>query len=93
MKPYINITGKKSGYTISSNHPMFKNEYLKCKFIDNSIEISVPDIDYNGKMYKISAIKYDWYNFGFTCQDLKSGKLFLDEEESDEDLLIFKYYE
>jgi len=89
---YININkhSRANNYVVSSKHPMFKNEYLIVKLEDGYIRMSVPTIDYNGKLYKTSAIsKYGWRSFCVNSYDLEPGKYLLDESESDEDVLFF----
>lgn len=89
---YININkhSKPNNWIISSKHPMFENEYLIVKLEDGFISMSVPTIDYNGKLYKTSVIsKYGWRSFSVNSYDLSPGKYLLDETESDEDLAVF----
>jgi len=57
---------------------------------DDYIKISRPDIDYNGKTYKLKKMKSGWY--GTTLQmQLPIGNFLFDDEESTEDKLIAYY--
>ena len=57
---------------------------------EDYIKISRPDIDYNGKTYKLNKMKSGWY--GTTLQmKLPLGKFLFDDEESNEDELIAYY--
>ena len=57
---------------------------------EDYIKISRPDIDYNGKTYKLNKMKSGWY--GTTLQmQLPLGKFLFDDEESTEDELIAYY--
>ena len=82
--------GKK--FQISSKHPMFQNEYLRVKVCDDCITISVPTIDYNGKVHKTTFNNKPhnnfWKGFGITNDTLCEGKFEIDEEDSSEDELV-----
>jgi|GEM_PF-5255909 len=89
---YININkhSRANNYVVSSKHLMFKNEYLIVKIEDGYIKLSIPTIDYNAKLYKTSAIsKYGWRSFCVNSFDISPGRYYMDESESDEDLLVF----
>ena len=89
---YININkhSRPNNWVVSSKHPMFSNEYLIVKLGDGFISMSVPIIDYNGKLYKTSVIsKYGWRSVCVHSYDLSPGKYLLDESESSEDLAVF----
>ena len=88
---YITVTKhKKKGIVINTKHPMFKNEYLIVKNVDGWLEISVPTLDYNGKMSKTTVTtKYGWRHVWTSDFDISPGRYYIDESESDEDLLVF----
>ena len=75
---------------IKSNSPMFQNEYLIVKILDYTIEISTPDIDYEGKMYKTYKREYESNRcIRLPCVEDIAGHYQIDEE-STEDVLIFE---
>ena len=54
---------------------------------DGLLEIRRPNIDYRGKTYSCCITNG---SFRFTVSaDIRPGKYFLDEEESNEDVLVF----
>lgn len=71
---------------ITGKHPFFK-EPIIVRIVDRTIEISHPTLDYMGKTYHPSKNKH-LYQFGITSE-LETGIYELDEESSNEDLLIF----
>ena len=87
---YINIHNHKGvdRYVIASKCNMFNSEYLKLIVIDNEIVITIPTIDYNGKMYKTTSAYVGWNQITVVNERLRCGKFAIDEEESTDDELI-----
>lgn len=87
---YVAVKGKSGQIEIISFHPMFEEEYLIVKAYEDHIEISVPTIDYSGK----SRSTYVKNNRREGCRavsvmsNLPQGRYSIDEDESDEDLLV-----
>ena len=71
---------------ITGKHPFFK-EPIIVRIVDRTIEISHPTLDYVGKIHYPNEFKY-FYSFGITS-DIADGIYELDEDLSNEDLLIF----
>lgn len=88
---YITVTKhKQNGIVLNSKHPMFSNEYLILKLSDGYLEVSVPTLDYNGRMSKTTVTtKYGWRHVWTKDFDLAPGRYYIDESESDEDLAVF----
>ena len=78
---------------IYSNHVMFQSEYIKITFLNEYLILSIPDIDFKGKIYKtIRHNKCDkWRSFTTISEKIKKGKFYIDEEDSTEDELIIYY--
>ena len=86
----INRTESAIRYNISSNHFIFKNEYLKVNVYYDKIIISIPTIDYNGKTYTSTKIGDGdkWRKFTITNENLKPGKFEINTEESNDDEIV-----
>ena len=80
-------------FQISSKHSIFKNEYIKIDVYASFLIFTVPSIDYNGKIYKVSTNKRspDWHYFCVVNEMLTTGKFKSDLEESNEDELLVYY--
>lgn len=75
-----------------SYHPVFNNEYVIVNHIEdyNVVEIIAPDLDYRGKSYKTQSFSTGrGYKFFTKVCDVDFGDYKIDEEESNEDKLVF----
>ena len=71
---------------VTSKNKFFKEPVI-VRIVDRTIEITHPTLDYAGKIHYPNEFKY-FYSFGITS-DIADGIYELDEESSNEDLLIF----
>lgn len=82
--------GKFNQRIIYSKHSIFKNEYLKVFCDENILRISVPDINYSGKMHKTSKNNFSELIrvISITSEFLNTGKYEISEDDSTEDEIV-----
>ena len=85
--------GKGNSVLISSKIKMFQTDYIIAKVDDHTIRFSVPTLDYQGKLYKLTKAKsaLGWKLFGIADGRIKAGILYVDEEDSTEDEIVIYF--
>ena len=93
MSDYITATKHSvNGTLLNTKHPMFKNEELVVKIFDSWIEISVPTLDYAGKTKRTADTNgYGWRNICLNNFSLPPGRYYIDQDESNEDLIVINF--
>lgn len=82
-------------HQLCSKNKIFTNEYIIISVFYDRIEITVPTIDYNGKMFKTSHNNKginDWMITTILNDKINAGKFLIDEDESNEDIVVM-YFE
>jgi|TARA_R110002020_G_C16261789_1_gene770525 hypothetical protein len=83
------VKSKADIYTVASSNDMFTEKYIIVKVYEDSIEFSLPSIDYQGKSYSLNKNpKRKSCNFTLKTTINIEGSFLIDEEESTEDELI-----
>lgn len=83
---YLQVSKQIGGRNmLSSKCDFFKAEYLKIDFFDDYLILSIPSIDFNGKVSKVTQKSGDWRAISFYCDELNGGRYYFDEDDSDED--------
>lgn len=70
-----------------SENPFF-SEPIICSVFHDRIEFRHPSIDCNQNVHKANKLGNKW-KFGITGERLEEGVLYLNEEDSDLDVLVF----
>lgn len=92
MERWINIQpsyGRQRGKEIYTKD-LFFHEPVIAKIFYDRLEFTHPNLDYRGPLHEPYKIKdrQGWVSFGITSYDIPLGSFEIDEDESNEDLII-----
>jgi uncharacterized protein involved in high-affinity Fe2+ transport len=94
-KKYINISKRKTGYSyyyLSFKNSFFNDNEFFIEIDENKIIFNRAHIDFQGRTYKATKIRYDWFYFGYSSEFLRVGSFYIDQEESNNDRIVV-YFE